>query len=320
MHWSRPFVLLGFLSPPAAAGTSADYHLAPVSWDGGGLAGASEHYQINFSAASGEAGSSSAYALRAGFAGQLADAVELRLDDAAAELTLDERSSRQLGASLRYDDGTSSPLAAESIAWSVQSGPLALIDSGGMVTAASVYQDSPAVVRAVYQELAGILEIQVLNTGGDDFGLYAGDGLSDLWQVSFFGEDNASAGPSSDPDSDGLDNLQEYAFGMNPVQSYAGMLRWSGTDLLERGLPVPFASSAAGRFTFRAVFARRKDYAAAGLSYTVEFSGDLATWRASTSTPVVLADDGEMQVVSVPYPFFVNGKKATFFRVKIQSN
>jgi hypothetical protein len=67
------------------------------------------------------------------------------------------------------------------------------------------------------------------------------------------------------------------------------------------------------------VFARRKDFAAAGLTYTVEFSGDLATWMDSTSTPSVLADDGTIQVVSVPYPFFVNGKKATFFRVKVQS-
>jgi hypothetical protein len=33
----------------------------------------------------------------------------------------------------------------------------------------------------------------------------------------------------------------------------------------------------------------------------------------------VLADDGEFQVVSVPYPFFVNGRKATFFRVKVLS-
>jgi len=27
-----------------------------------------------------------------------------------------------------------------------------------------------------------------------------------------------------------------------------------------------------------------------------------------------------IQVVSVPYPFFVNGKKATYFRVRVQSN
>jgi hypothetical protein len=28
---------------------------------------------------------------------------------------------------------------------------------------------------------------------------------------------------------------------------------------------------------------------------------------------------GQFQVVSVPYPFFVNGRKATYFRVKVLS-
>ena len=116
-----------------------------------------------------------------------------------------------------------------------------------------------------------------------------------------------------------MTNFQEYAFGMNPSQFFSGMLEWSGSTLQKRGLATPFASGTAGSFTFRAVFARRKDFGAAGLSYTVEFSGDLSSWRASTAMPSVLADDGEIQAVSVPYPFFVNGKKATYFRVKVQS-
>lgn len=320
MHWPRTFAITGFLSLRAMAGTSADYQLTPAACDGGGLAGSSEDYQINFSTASGEAGSSADYRLRTGFSGQLLDAVEMLLDDAGSGITLDERASHQLGANLRYDDETNSPLAAESITWSVQSGPLAGISSGGLVTTGSVYQNSSAVVRAVYQAFAESLAIQVINTGNDDFGQYAGDGLPDLWQVTYFGEENENGGPSSNPDSDGLNNLQEYAFGMNPVQSYGGALLWSGADLLGRGVPMPYASGRAGGFSFRAVYARRKDYIAAGLSYTVEFSGDLSTWRASTSTPSVLADDGEIQAVSVPYPFFVNGKKASYFRVKVQSN
>lgn len=321
MDWPRTFAITGFLSLRAMAGTSADYQLTPVVCDGGGLTGSSSDYQINFSTASGEAGSSPDYRLRTGFCGQLLDAVGLRFNDAGSGgITLDERASRQLGASLRYDDETSASLAAEMISWSVQSGPLAGIGSGGIVTAGLVYQNSSAVVLAAYQAFAETLAIQVINTGNDDFGLYAGDGLSDLWQVTYFGEENANAGPASDPDSDGLNNLQEYAFGMNPVQSFGRMLRWSGADLLERGVPMPYASGTAGSFSFRAVYARRKNHIAAGISYTVEFSGDLSTWRASTANPSVLADDGEIQVVSVPYPFFVNGKKASYFRVKVQSN
>ncbi len=72
-------------------------------------------------------------------------------------------------------------------------------------------------------------------------------------------------------------------------------------------------------FSYRAVFSRRKDFDALGISYAVEFSGDLITWGTSTSTPTVLADDGTVQAVYVPYMTFVNGKKATFFRVKVQT-
>lgn len=320
MHWPRTFFLTGFLPLPAVAGTSANYQLAPVVYDGGGLTGSSEDYQINFSTASGKAGSSPDYRLRMGFSGQLLDGMGLRFADADPGITLDERASHQLVVSLRYDDETSSPLAGELIAWSVPSGPLAGISSGGLVTAGSVYQDSPAVVQAVYQAFEETLALQVINTGDDDFGLYAGDGISDLWQVTYFGEENEDAGPLNDPDSDGLSNLLEYAFGMNPIQSFGGMLRWSKADLLERGVPMPHAGGTADSLSFRAVFARRKDYVAAGISYTVEFSADLSAWNTSTSTTSVLADDGEIQAVSVPYPFFVNGKKARFFRVKVQSN
>lgn len=319
MHWSRVFLLIRILTLPALAGGSADYQLAPVSGDGGGLAGSSAAYQVNLTTAPGQAGASAAYQARTGFSGQLADAVELQLAGVGAPIPLNERTSRQLAASVRYDDGTFEPLAAEWVHWSVQSGPLAGVDSGGVVTAGSVYQSSPAAVRAVYQTLEETLAFEVANTGNDDFGSYAADGLADLWQVGFFGEEHANAGPSVDSDSDGLTQLQEYAFGMDPLQSYGGVLRWSGATLLERGVPLPFASGTSSSFSFRAVFGRRKDHIAAGLTYTVEFSGDLATWRASTATPVVLADDGEIQAVSVPYPFFVNGRKASYFRVKVQS-
>ncbi|MEN9021767.1 MAG: hypothetical protein ABF370_14810, partial [Verrucomicrobiales bacterium] len=44
----------------------------------------------------------------------------------------------------------------------------------------------------------------------DDFGSYAGDGLPDDWQVQYFGEDNADAGPNVDADGDGDSNLYEY--------------------------------------------------------------------------------------------------------------
>ena len=57
-----------------------------------------------------------------------------------------------------------------------------------------------------------------------------------------------------------------------------------------------------------------------GLTYTPQFSADMVTWRDSTATPVVLADDGVNQIVSVPYPVFIAGKKARFFRINVTIN
>ena len=49
----------------------------------------------------------------------------------------------------------------------------------------------------------------------------------------------------------------------------------------------------------------------------MEFSADLASWTPSTVAPTVIADNGTLEAVTVPYPFFINGKKARFFRVAV---
>lgn len=54
-----------------------------------------------------------------------------------------------------------------------------------------------------------------------------------------------------------------------------------------------------------------------GLTYTVKFSADLVNWQTSTVTPTVLGTDGTHEAVSVPYPFFIGGKKARFFTVGV---
>jgi hypothetical protein len=72
-----------------------------------------------------------------------------------------------------------------------------------------------------------------------------------------------------------------------------------------------------GGVQFRALYGRRKDYMAARLTYTVQFSAELTTWVNSAAMPTVIADDGNIEAVTVPYPFFVQGKKARFFRVVV---
>lgn len=202
----------------AMAGTSANYSIEPAALDNGGLNTSSANYRANSSAAPGMAIRSLLYSDRTGFAGQLGDVVATAIDLTASPLTLDEGGTRQLGATLVYDDQTTSALAAGSITWSVQSGPITGISSTGLATAGTVYQNTAAVVRGVYQTFADTLDLTVLNVNVDDFGAYASDGMADDWQVQYFGNPpNTRAAALADPDGDGQNNLLEYTAGLIPT-------------------------------------------------------------------------------------------------------
>jgi hypothetical protein len=310
-----------FLLPLAAwAGTSADYSVDPTALDGGGALASSAAYTINPSATHGAVGASANYVVRTGYAGQLLDLAGIAIDEPSSPMMLNERGTLQLAVSEVYDDATKSILSASDVTWSVQSGPLAGVNATGLVTAGSVYQNAAAVARAALGNFSDTVGLSVINTGLDDFAPYATDGLPDTWQVQYFGESGTRGGPAVDYDNDGVVNLLEFAFGSNPSLSSGGFVRWSGTTSITAGSPMPYGfQSDPSTFSYRAVFSRRKDFDTLGISYAVEFSGDLITWGASASTPTVLADDGTVQAVYVPYMTFVNGKKATFFRVKVQT-
>ncbi|MCE9609420.1 MAG: hypothetical protein K8R23_04260, partial [Chthoniobacter sp.] len=144
----------------------------------------------------------------------------------------------------------------------------------------------------------------------------------DNWRQFHFGNNTAFTGNDQDYNHNGIINLLEFAFGTNPVTSTAGVLQYNGTlagggAIGATGQPTTILESTATGIDFRALYTRRKDYVAAGLTYTVQFSADLNTWVASAMVPTVLADDGINQIVSVPYPPFVGGKKARFFRVQV---
>src|SRR5690348_580174 len=113
MNPARLFPCLVLMAGPVLAGTSANYTLTPDTVDGGGLRRISDSYTINFSATPGGAGSSANYTARTGFAGQLLDAVSLGITSSL--LTVNEGGTRQLGATLSYDDATTVVLPANSI-------------------------------------------------------------------------------------------------------------------------------------------------------------------------------------------------------------
>jgi hypothetical protein len=316
MPYARISILVALLSIPASAGHSTDYSLEPAVLDGGGAGGASADYTINPSMGAGITCASANYGLRGGYAGQLMDLTELVIDEPSA-LTINEGGTLQLVVVATYDDASKAVLSAGDPEWSIESGPITGIDSNGIVTAGLVYQNAAAIVRAALGGVSDTVGITVVNTGLDNFGPYAADGLPDAWQVQSFGLGGTRGGPGADYDYDGLTNLQEFAFGTDP-SSNGGSVSWSESVLLAPGVPVAYVSQGGiGAFSYRAVFSRPKDYLAWGLSYKVEFSADLNTWKASSSTPIRLADDGQSEAVYVPYLISVNGRKATFFRVGV---
>jgi hypothetical protein len=148
----------------------------------------------------------------------------------------------------------------------------------------------------------------------------------ELWRAQVFGNTAGAGleGNDSDFDSDSVNNLVEFAFGTDPKSgttgipelTYQGTLAGNGTAL-QRGQPIMKIEPVPNSVDFRVLFVRKKNYLAAGLTYTPLFSTDLNTWVPSTDTPTVLADDGTYQVVSVPYRRFINGRKAQFSKLQV---
>ena len=149
----------------------------------------------------------------------------------------------------------------------------------------------------------------------------------DSWANGTFANAFTDKAVGSNPDGDSLTNLQEFAFGTDPTVSSSGPITYSGGVLTAYGPPEVsnFAGGPNG-VDYRMVFCRRKNPTSLGLTYTAEFSVDFTTWSANAVIPTLLGTDaaGVMEVVSVPYPFFIvtarGVEKPTFSHVKVESN
>lgn len=147
------------------------------------------------------------------------------------------------------------------------------------------------------------------------------DGISDAYELAN-GLNRYVNDAASSADSDGISNFLEFAFGLNPNVNDAGPVEANvpGGLLTKRGQPAVWYQATNNGTDFRILFTRRKDYLTDGLIYTPEFSGDLISWVPSPSaSSVVIATDGEIELVSIKYPLFAAGKSARFFRVGVSS-
>ena len=143
----------------------------------------------------------------------------------------------------------------------------------------------------------------------------------DEWRHAYFTPeqlaDESVSGPGADPDGDGVSNLLEYAFNLDPtfaepVQMVAG----SGL----RGLPLiqlEAVSPTDNRLTVE--FVRRTVASGAGLTYTTEFATDLTAgdWEAG-GTESVTAINARWERVKVTDDGPVGARR--FARVKVVLN
>lgn len=100
-----------------------------------------------------------------------------------------------------------------------------------------------------------------------------------------YGLTGDDASPDAVLQADRLSNLQKFAFGMNPNVANFGPLEFVVQgEIAAPGAPTLMNFAEPGTpYEARAVFIRRKDYAAAGLVYTGHFSADLTRWTPSST-------------------------------------
>ncbi len=301
----KPLFLLILAVPSlACAGprTSNNYAIPTDTLDAGGNHSASANYSSDSSSGLVAGVSSVATPVataKHGYLGQLYEITGLALNSETAEF--DEGTTLQLAAWHSLDDATYLALSASAVEWSTEGTfPLTVNDTTGLATATAVYQDTATTVSAtqgvIPNQLTADLDLTVLNTLPDNYGLYANDQLDDSWQYDYFGVDNPDAFPGKDPDADGQDNQFEFTAGIDP------------TDLLSRFLlrVEPVAGQATQK---RLVFSPRFD----DRTYDILTSTTLLVDSWSALTGGTISDSGsERSVIDL------NATEAKkFYRVQV---
>lgn len=199
-----------------AQSSGGPYSITAASLDpaGGRSTTASYRHDSNLGSTASQTASSTSYQGAAGYSSMLRDAVGFQLIPG----TVAEAAATQLSLRQVLDDGTNTAVSAAAATWSVTSGP-ASVNATGLVTAQSVAADTAASVQITLGSLTSTAMLTVQNTIEDNFGIYASDGVNDAWQLQYFGPNNPLAGPTHDPDGDGLSNLFEFTAGLLPNSS-----------------------------------------------------------------------------------------------------
>lgn len=145
-----------------------------------------------------------------GLAPQLYTASSLSIGGSVEEV--DEGGAVALTFQVMLDDGTAAALDGAAVGWTGLEG----LTADGTALVGRVYQDTEAVAEFSYLGATEAWFFSIKNTGNDDFGFYANDGVDDLYQFFRFGEDNPEGNGFLDKDGDGFSTLVEFAVGSDP--------------------------------------------------------------------------------------------------------
>ena len=114
------------------------------------------------------------------------------------------------------------------------------------------------------------------------------------WSITYPDLDLAS--PEADSDGDGLTNLEEYLFGLDPTRS-------------DSALPIKISSH---REHLRSVVYTRRDPSLSGATYTVLGSLDLVDWHETSQIETSIIETGQLQTITLTF----NDPRYRFLRIE----
>jgi hypothetical protein len=175
--------------------------------------------------------------------------------------------------------------------------------------------------------------LRVQNTSGSKVGSYGWEGLSRAAVVESVAVQNTGAvdtflhwqklhqlagtgsGQAEDFDGDGVTNLLEFAFGMDPKAGTRPLVATSGGTILTLGLPDLQVIGSGDQRRIKATFVRRVGDLS-GMSSAAHF-GDAPLMLSPSSSAVVIATDGTYEVVTVEDQIAVPASSRRFGAVKV---
>lgn len=189
-------------------------------------------------------------------------------------------------------DGSVEDDTAATAEWVKFSGP-------GTVT----FADDTAAQTTASFSAAGTYVLRLIGNDGqaktfDDVIVTANNSPPDQWKIANFGidaENPAIAGDFADPDHDGMVNLLEYAFALEPLTSS----------------PAPAMALSANEITLT----YRRNLLATDLDYLVQEASDFTDWQPANPTDEILSDNGTVRVIRAHV--LIDAATAKFLRLHI---